>query len=82
MKILALDIETAPAVVYTWGLFDQRTGLEQIISQPRMLCFAAKWIGRKGITFRSEYHHSTQEMVENHDGIWQWGHGRYVCSHA
>lgn len=63
MKILALDIETAPAVVYTWGLFDQTIGLNQIVSQPRMLCFAAKWIGRRGITFRSEYHHSTEEMV-------------------
>lgn len=63
MKILALDIETSPAVVYTWGLWDQNVGLNQIIQQPRMLCFAAKWIGRKGITFRSEYHHSTEEML-------------------
>lgn len=64
MKLLALDIETAPAIVYAWGLWDQNVGVKQVIEQPRMLCFAAKWIGRPGVTFRSEFHDGKQAMLD------------------
>ena len=45
MKILTLDIETAPIVSYTWGLFDQNVGLNQIKSDWHLLAWAAKWLG-------------------------------------
>lgn len=44
-KILVFDIETAPITAYTWGLFDQNIGLNQIKSDWHLLSWAAKWYG-------------------------------------
>lgn len=44
-KILVYDIETAPITAYTWGLFDQTIGLNQIKKDWHMLAWAAKWYG-------------------------------------
>jgi len=51
MRILLLDIETAPLVAHAWGLWDQRIGLSQIISPGYTLCWAAKWLGEKDVMF-------------------------------
>lgn len=64
MKILALDIETSPNVVYTWGLFDQNVGLNQVIETGGVLCFAAKWLGEKKVQFWSVERHGRQAMLE------------------
>jgi len=48
-KILILDIETAPAKVYSWGLYDQNIGINQIIQDSYMLSWAAKWYGEKKV---------------------------------
>ena len=53
-KILFLDIETAPAIVYTWGLHDVNIGIEQIIKPSRIICWSAKWFGAKQILYRDE----------------------------
>ncbi len=44
-KILCLDIETSPLTSYTWGLFQQNIGLNQIKSDWSILAWAAKWVG-------------------------------------
>jgi DNA polymerase elongation subunit (family B) len=44
-NILILDIETAPITAYTWGLFDQNIGLNQIKADWHLLSWAAKWLG-------------------------------------
>lgn len=54
MKILAIDIETSPNVAYTWGLFKQNVGLNQIVSTSEIICFAAKWIGDDRGTYPGE----------------------------
>lgn len=64
MKILLLDIETTPMKVYTWGLWDQNIGINQIIEHTEMMCFGAKWLGKKKVTFKSVHHHGKQEMLE------------------
>lgn len=64
MKILMLDIETTPMQVYTWGLWDQNIGINQIIKHTEMMCFGAKWLGQKKVTFKSVHHHGKQEMLE------------------
>ena len=53
-KVLLLDIETAPAIAYVWGLHDQNIGIEQIIEPSRILCWSAKWFGEKQIVFCDE----------------------------
>lgn len=64
MKILAIDIETAPAIVYTFSLFKPFIGIDQIIEPSRIICFSAQWTGTKKTMFKSEYHHSREEMMQ------------------
>lgn len=46
-KILVLDIETSPITAYTWGLFKQNIGLNQIKTDWHLIAFAAKWLNEK-----------------------------------
>ena len=69
MKILALDIETSPNVVYTWGLWNQNIGLNQIIQPVRVLCLGAKWLDlegprKKDTIFLSEWTEGRAAMIE------------------
>jgi uncharacterized protein YprB with RNaseH-like and TPR domain len=64
MKILMLDIETTPMQVYTWGLWDQNIGINQIIKNTEMMCFGAKWQGKKKVTFKSVHHDGKKAMLE------------------
>ena len=54
MKLLFIDIETAPNIAYVWGLFKQNVSISQIQNSARMLCWAAKWEGEKEVMFSSE----------------------------
>ncbi len=47
MRILAVDIETAPALVYTWTLREPIIGPDQIVNPGGLLCWAAKWADDK-----------------------------------
>lgn len=51
LRLLHLDIETTPAQVYVWRLFDQNITVDQIITPTSLLCFAAKWHGESDILF-------------------------------
>lgn len=44
-KVLLLDIETAPLRSFTWGLWQQNVGLNQIDSEWFILSCSAKWLG-------------------------------------
>lgn len=48
-KILHIDIETAPILAWTWGLFKQNIAIGQIEEDWYMLCWAAKWHGKKRV---------------------------------
>lgn len=54
MRVLALDIETAPAIVATFSLFKPIIGHGQIIEPGRILCFSAQWEDEKVTRFHSE----------------------------
>lgn len=64
MKILLLDIETAPNTVFTWGLFNQYVAIDQIIKPGYTLSWAAKWLGESEVMFDSIYHSSPKKMVK------------------
>lgn len=64
MKILVLDIETRPSLGYVWQLWDQNVGLSQLVEVGEVICFAAKWLDKKKIYFKSVHHHSKEEMVQ------------------
>lgn len=68
MKILILDIETAPNKGYFWGLWGQNIAINQIEEPGYTLCWAAKWLGKRGVIFDSLYYSSQEDML---DGIWK-----------
>src|SRR5512146_1339966 len=63
MRILMLDIETAPHKVYAWGLFDQRIATNQIVEPGYTLCYAAKWHGERGMMFDSVHQSKPAKML-------------------
>lgn len=44
MRILVLDVETAPNIAYVWGAWKQNVGVKQFISPSYLMSFAAKWL--------------------------------------
>lgn len=69
MKILYLDIETAPNKVYAWGLWDQNIGINQIEEPGYTLCWAAKWHGEKDMLFDSLSHSTMLDMITKIHGL-------------
>lgn len=64
MKVLALDIETAPNTAHVWGLFKQNISINQIQQTGRVMCFSAKWVGARGKPeFYSEWHDGEVAML-------------------
>jgi len=63
LKILAIDIETAPNTAHVWGLFKQNIGINQIQETGRVMCFAAKWLGDKKIHFWSEHYDDHESVI-------------------
>lgn len=62
MRILLLDIETAPNKVYSWGLWDQNIATNQVEETSYILCWSAKWYGDNTIHFDS-VHRSTPRLM-------------------
>ena len=58
-KILCFDIETLPLESYTWGLFDQNVGLNQIKTDWAALSIAAKWLGEDEVWYEDTRHKAT-----------------------
>lgn len=63
MKILHLDIETAPHVVHVWGLFNQNVSIKQVIDSGYTMCWAAKWEGDRNVMFSSILETTPRRMV-------------------
>ncbi len=63
MKILHLDIETAPNTAYTWGLFKQNVFIDQIVEPGYTLCFAARWDDKKDVMFYSVERDGMSAMI-------------------
>jgi hypothetical protein len=65
MKILFVDIETAPNLVHVWGLWQQNVGLPQILDAGYVLCWAAKWKGEDDIMFSSIHEDGAENMLKS-----------------
>lgn len=63
MRLLMLDIETAPHRVYAWGLWGQDISIDQIEEPGYTLCWAAKWYGKRGVSFDSIHKSKPADMV-------------------
>lgn len=63
-KVLTIDIETSPNLAYTWGLFNQNIGINQIEESGEVISFASKWYRHKKVEFFSTFHNGKEEMVQ------------------
>jgi len=64
MKVLHLDIETAPNQAYVWGLFKQNIAINQLVEPGFTLCFAAKWEHEDEVFFHGLFDHDMQDMLQ------------------
>lgn len=64
MKVLYIDIETAPNKGYFWGLWRQNIGINQIDKPGYTLCFAARWEGHKRVQFYSVKKDGMAKMLD------------------
>ena len=62
-NILLLDIETAPAQAYVWGLWNQNVSVDQIIKPSRITCLGMGFYGRKGVDFLAEWTVGREAML-------------------
>jgi hypothetical protein len=67
MKILLLDIETAPHKVWSWGLFKQTIAINQIEEPGYTLCWAAKWYGEDKVMFADINSGKTEMLLGIYD---------------
>jgi len=65
MRMLALDIETAPLTAYAWGLFKETIHIDRVISSGYTLCWAAQWEGEDEVMFRSLFDSSAEDMLSD-----------------
>ena len=56
-KILLIDLETAPNLVYTWGFYEQDTSLKQTVREGYVLCYCYKWLHEKRVKADSIHYH-------------------------
>jgi len=68
-KILVLDIETAPLLSYTWGLWQQNVGLSQIARDMYVLCWCAKWLDDDYYYYDSLHFHKAKWKKDPEDDI-------------
>lgn len=73
MRILAIDIETAPSLAHVWGLWNQNIGIHQIKHSGEMMCWAAKWVSKvqgnlaereKDVIFHSTHSGTRKKMIK------------------
>lgn len=59
MKILLLDIETAPNKGYFWRIYKENIGIDQILDSSYVMSWVAQWYGEREVMF---------------DAFWKSGH--------
>ena len=73
-KVLILDIETAPNLAHVWGLWQQNVAPVMVEEWSRVICFAAKWYGKKKVMFHSDFHDGHEEMVKRAHALMDEAH--------
>ncbi len=87
-KVLVIDIETTPHLVYTWGLFNQNISLSQIVKPSEVMCFAGRWanqakawsVGGPGVT-KKELTLAAWEVLDKCDVLVHYNGKRFDRPH-
>lgn len=64
MRILLLDIETAPNTAFVWGIFKENIPLARLIESGYVMCYSAKWLGNEEVFFDSVYNSNAVDMLQ------------------
>lgn len=64
MKILLIDIETAPNLAYVWRLWKENVGLKQLVEHEYLLSVAMKWLGEEEVFYYENRHNNDKILVE------------------
>ena len=64
-KVLTLDIETSPTMVWTFDMKPNWISPDKIIEPSAIMCFAAKWYDEDEVQYLSTHHHSREEMIDS-----------------
>lgn len=68
MKLLHIDIETAPNKAYVWGFNKQIITIDKMIEPGYTLCYSAKWHDKKEVMFHSIREHGMMYMLKT---VWE-----------
>lgn len=49
VRILLIDVESAPTTAYVWGRWDQTVNQKQVVKEGYLLTYSAKWLGEETI---------------------------------
>ena len=63
-RILTIDIETLPGTALYFSRWNVNIGMGNVLTSPRMGCFAAKWYGKPTVEFASEHHDGRAKMLD------------------
>jgi hypothetical protein len=65
-RILLLDIETKPALAYTFGIRDQHLTHKQLVAGQHggVICVGCQWLGEKRVTVYSDWRDGHVPMLE------------------
>lgn len=69
MKILLLDIETAPNTAHVWGLWKQNISINRLMESSYVMCWSAKWLDKKRVIFDSIMESPHTEMIKHIHGL-------------
>jgi DNA polymerase elongation subunit (family B) len=65
MDILHIDIETAPIKGYFWDLRTNYIPKDHVVEAGYTMCYAYKWHGTSGVSFKSIWDDGYEEMVRH-----------------
>lgn len=68
MKTLVLDIERTPSIATLWSLRQKYIGIENLLNDSDILCFAAAWLDGDDVEYYSTQRHGKKRMIKK---MWQ-----------
>lgn len=64
LRMLFVDIETAPTLALIWRVYKENVSPDQIIEATEVISWSAKWAGEENVQFASVFHNGKEQMVQ------------------